>query len=1076
MVALEDAHPSFSMESLGFRPPQFSEDFAWLPCWLQQHQVEEFDEQFNETLCSSKPLSKDLTLFQGNISNGEDATLLARKEGGYSGCHLFLSGEDNLSISFASSRENVLQFHLHLSSDGYTQYSQTQPLVSDAYEAVLNSNKVLSVEQLETSVASREKTSSKRNCEACGLNILPLNSIPEPVEKSVSQSPSNHMDSVRHYAEKFSVKYHKDANISEAVELSTAASEALVIHEIMKSDSEALEAAAVLEVALRVKQARLDCLEHATSCSSEENDKNDSLSDLDDFEMADAFEDAGLSSSNYDQCICSSTVSQVKETPVSRNHRECVNQCSHFNFDNTATQNQLEGNFNLDTVPGKDWDLEYLKEKVSRDPILCSTTFEMAIYNDPSAPKGPETIAQTFGFTKVNTTPSQPQSNENSCLHASSLPNSREDKESYLVSEKFRSRWLGGWTAQIVDATAKLKQNNNKSILKAFAAETSFLSESADVPDGSSFMHIHETKVHGESQSSIHFEGLHDKAIKEILLSQDVVRSSSLSLVDPLCSVVPCSIPSGNADSTVAQSLNHMETDSQKSFSPTTELGMENSPSSTSNDEFQGPVCRQLTSLKRYSMLLPDSVTLNGECCYHNRSIESEFKWERLSFNQSMGCIKSCDKRTCMDIPRFSSLSKHAAENNEENRDTLGNRSSVEKIIYQKKSDHETAGDGSELQVQSLKKSNQLLNLNRKMCNRLQACMPSLDNSIGEKHPKEASVPENVKLQKNQNLRKVQFNCKNSHDRHVPAPKRVRLSDAGMQIKQNKNLLIPDSSKSNCPTMRASKNLKYSEKLLNHCGHEKDSIKNRCFKIRKRLIFQGIEFLLTGLSSQKEEAIEEQIRKHGGVILSDIPSLNLKRKRCSSSNRYQQPVILCLKKLQTIKFLYGCAVNAFILKVDWLTDSIGAGFLLSPEKYLILSRRDAQATSIEKSVCHKGNNSVFDRVGIMLHGKHSFCTKLANIVKHGGGQVFKALHWLVRRLDKEKISLGVIVAEDEKRVSRHLRQCAFEQKIPMMPASWIVKSLHLGKLLPRVDERRSSSLPGSKNGKTPIFIETSKDK
>lgn len=289
----------------------------------------------------------------------------------------------------------MLQFHLHLSSDGYTQYSQTQPLVSDPYEAVLNSIKVLSVEQLATSVASREKTLSKRNCEAFGLSILPLNSIPEPVEKSVSQPPSNRKD----YGEKFSVKYRKGANINEAVELATAASEALVIHEIMKSDSEALEAAAVLEVALRVKQARLDCLEHASNCLSEETDKNDSLSDLDDFEMADAFEDAGLSSSIYDQCICSSTVSQVKETPVSQNHRECVNQCSYLelrvqqiNLNNIATQNQLEGSFNLDTVPRKDWDLECLKEKkVSSDPVLCSTTSNMAIYNDPPAPRGPET-------------------------------------------------------------------------------------------------------------------------------------------------------------------------------------------------------------------------------------------------------------------------------------------------------------------------------------------------------------------------------------------------------------------------------------------------------------------------------------------------------------------------------------------------------------------------------------------------------------------------------------------------------------------------------------------------------------
>lgn len=368
----------------------------------------------------------------------------------------------------------------------------------------------------------------------------------------------------------------------------------------------------------------------------------------------------------------------------------------------------------------------------------------------------------------------------------------------------FRCPPLFIFLSKIVDATAKLKQNNNKRILKAFAAETSFLSESADVPDGSSFVHIYETKVHAESQSSVHFEGLHDETFEGILLSQDVVRSSSLSLVDPLCSVVPCSIPSGNADSTVAQNLNHKETDLRKCFSPTAELEMESSPRRTSpNGEFQGPVHRQLTSLKRYSMLSPDSVALNMESLYHNRSIESEFKWERLSFNQSIGCIRSCDKRTCTEIPLFSSLSKHAAGNNEENRDTWKNGSTVEKIIYQKKSDHENAGDGSELQVQSMKKSNQPLNLNRKLCHRLQACIPSLDNSVGEKHPKEASAsaPENVlKLQKNQNLGKVQFNCVNSHDRHVPPRKRVRLSDTGMHIKQTKNLLKPDSSKSNCKT------------------------------------------------------------------------------------------------------------------------------------------------------------------------------------------------------------------------------------------------------------------------------------
>ena len=46
--------------------------------------------------------------------------------------------------------------------------------------------------------------------------------------------------------------------------------------------------------------------------------------------------------------------------------------------------------------------------------------------------------------------------------------------------------------------------------------------------------------------------------------------------------------------------------------------------------------------------------------------------------------------------------------------------------------------------------------------------------------------------------------------------------------------------------------------------------------------------------------------------------------------------------------------------------------------------------------------------------------------------VFKTLQWLVQSLDNEKIFVGAIVAEDESRVSRHLKHCALEQEIPMM--------------------------------------------
>jgi len=63
-------------------------------------------------------------------------------------------------------------------------------------------------------------------------------------------------------------------------------------------------------------------------------------------------------------------------------------------------------------------------------------------------------------------------------------------------------------------------------------------------------------------------------------------------------------------------------------------------------------------------------------------------------------------------------------------------------------------------------------------------------------------------------------------------------------------------------------------------------------------IFRGREFLLTGLSSQKERELEALIRNSGGVILYDIPSPpNSKGKRSSTLSGLQLPIILCNKKV-----------------------------------------------------------------------------------------------------------------------------------------------------------------------------------
>ncbi|KAL2337242.1 hypothetical protein Fmac_011688 [Flemingia macrophylla] len=123
------------------------------------------------------------------------------------------------------------------------------------------------------------------------------------------------------------------------------------------------------------------------------------------------------------------------------------------------------------------------------------------------------------------------------------------------------------------------------------------------------------------------------------------------------------------------------------------------------------------------------------------------------------------------------------------------------------------------------------------------------------------------------------------------------------------------------------------------------------------------------------------------------------------------------------------------------------------------NRHDMKWTRIGTSIHHRIQIHIFDSVGILLHGKVSFCTKLACIIKHGGGQVFKTLQWLVRSSDEERTLVGAIVVEQKATISRHLKQCAKERNIPIMPSSWIIKSLYSGKLLHFTEEKNTLPLP-----------------
>ncbi|CAN6561987.1 unnamed protein product [Malus baccata var. baccata] len=1092
---------SHSVDTLGFRPPQFSEDLAWLPGWLQHHQEEQLDECTNELKGTNLELaSKDLRIFQGNTSEGKGANTFSHEEVGYKSCHLFLSGEDNSAVSFASSPGNVLHFHLHLSSNGYSQCSPLQPL--DASQNHLESSTVLSVQLNNTSVGSELKSCPKIGLNVGGINSLPPKSIEKPREDTVPPCPSNNKKSASHSGEKFDTRYLKAADISDAVELSIAASEALVINEIMGSGLplDVLPTAVVLEAALQVKKARLEWLDDSLDGPAEETENCDSLSDLDDFTMADVYKDVGLSQSiPSDECACDSAISQVKETPLSGILYECVNlsdsselraQC--VKFDDIPMQKELGQNLVMDLKSRENFHPEsvnYEREQF-HDKLVLGSNISVARY-DPSALKNSDgfIMKQTVG-AMVDVASFQPQNNVNFRPQAWDSGNSKgEDTVSYVASNRFRSRWLGGWTGQDASATPELKQNT-KSVMKCFAGETSFFSESADIaPDVNSFVQVHDTKFYRTSQSSIAFSGLHEDN-NGIMLFQDVVTSSSLSSVDPLCSVVPCSISSENASLTLAHNQKDKENHNEECFRPTLELAVENSHKSSNpiikfpyedgpsmpiiNGE-RSPVTvrRQMISLRTYSTLLPNLVSIfEGGSFYRDRSFELELDQRLNPLNKDVPCDRSSDKRSYKEsLPSNTVSSYSAGRDDEGNGETTLDVNPVATLKNQKRSYHETEGNGNELPIQALKQRRQPLIFNHRSRFRIQASKPLMNNSTMEKHLKLDLLPENVvKLQQNEELQTIQSECKNFLDRDVLVKKRVHFCEADIAVQRNKNLHKLDSSTKYCSNARASTRWKHPK----FQSHERSSRTNCHLKSGKRLLFHGIDFLLTGFSSKKEKDIEREIWKHDGIVLSDIPSPNLRAKRSVRSNGYHLPVILCMKKLQTTKFLYGCAVNSLILKVDWLTNSISAGCILLPEKYMILPNRADAEHMIIGEPFHHNRNYVFEKVGIMLHGKHSFYSKLAKIIKHGGGKVFKTLQWLVHSLDKEKVTLGAIVAEDESRTSRHLRQCASEQKIAVMPASWIIKSLYLGKLLPFPDKCRPA-LPTIKISEIPVSSKVSED-
>ncbi|XP_047945788.1 uncharacterized protein LOC125192293 isoform X2 [Salvia hispanica] len=928
----------------GFRPPQFSEEDTWLPVWLQQCNEEGFD---------AETMEEDYITFEKRVEEFRDFNSgdSLRDKGGCDIGQLFISGTDSSPFSCAHSANDVEHFCLCLSSD------------SDSENAVLSYD-ACETERNYPVVAQPIGTLEVRK-------DANLSTYPDAGAVNCTLMEESERDDKKIELLKFNDNVHFSEAASDAVELCIAASEALVINELINSDSleKSSSASAILEASLKLKQARLEVWESTFAHSFSMTSDMDNLSDLDDVTMEIVYEDAGIHFSELPGNELS--VSRVKDTLESEHNDEV----EHKNTSASVCENS--GNYNFDNgIQLKKAFAAVYSGSDAQEMVNCSLSCDVGTdaghCNDFSrAVKFQENCIPSVSAEEVNTL--TPESNPNkSYVSSSPIMRLRDRENDYcipnIVQQRFQSRWLGGWSSnnEVKCATKKC------SIPKPFVAQTSFLSESAyTAPDVNSFVQNHD------------------------------VGSSSASLVDPLCSAVPssipenlCSLPNLNYGDPVVPITIEPKKDNvlHTPYIYNMPAEEENIARQTAdNDVSEDKVSRRSASLRDYSVSLPSHTILSGKDSLQKCSFLIEVK-------------AGADLQILSKENTAQSLSPVFGHRTE---------SHFQDSIYCRQNFVE------ETQLESLVK--------HFPCDKLQ---PKL------------------------------LQCENQSTQKQPTRKRVHFSEKETNIPDNKKVRKLQTASKPCYSTKAAKRLTRPSAHLESRAQQMDRyLRVNLDKKKKRLIFQHMEFLLTGFSQQKEKEIDGLIRKYGGIVLSQIPSANAKGKRSSRSKSRALPVVLCLKKIQSFKFLYGCAVNAYVLRVNWLIDSIAAGFVVQPNRYMILPMNISRNDQVYTAVKYNTHSLVFNNLGVMLHGKTKYFTNITTILKHGGGQIFKTLQGLIQTLETGKISMAVLVAEEESCASRHLRQCAMDQNIHVTSVYWIIKCLFAGQLIPLEEKGNSRHSP-----------------
>ncbi|KAG2534348.1 hypothetical protein PVAP13_9NG061830 [Panicum virgatum] len=954
------------MSTCGYHSPRFSEDIAWLPQWLQPYRPLTVAEHRTHSTGVSSPSCQNCVFIGDPSQERQNATVNAA---GYSGFILRLSEDEEMAGSTPIS-SNALPFSLRLSSESAAEPSQAE---ANANTQMQNSG------TLKGSSEDLFADGQKQEVNAVSQNQFedkdPQDDSPTEVFKVTSKAICKPLDANRHKRHdvsrgKVDIRKLRNADVNDAIELSIAASEAMVIAEMILDDSQSDKlAAAAIEAALHVKEARkqfyFEEAEHACGSLGNDLDETDWLAELDDAEMVGAFQDIGLS---LVHTVCSSqdqNTGVLKQQNSHPNHPPCDADAHILASCSSEEQNKRCSSQNADSDDhvSDSFPTNRSADVLPNEPTPCSDSVKQAV------------LGKTF-----------------SC--------SRNKKTDLKESSENNAEDVGRVSAQ-------MNIDTKKHVKGLFEEETSFISESISIDEccptsrASSMENAASSRASFYCRTECSREENHGAETEEVCCQ---VVCSSLSHVDPLCSIVPCSISCDEGPSDLAPVYKQSE-------------GQEGSGNQAhvckKSEGNESPAClppeRELGKGKEKGFMHPRMQDLDGEAgpsCTPlvKSSLEPDVPFRRRIYS-SLRPFSTISPKSNI-LGSTSNFDAHLTVYRQERLTTVTLNKNIQQVQAAKQF-IENNVETESLQYFSTVKKPYLQDDNEDQIREQQVCRSAVNLNAGEQCLKR---------------------------------KRVQFSEVKLSSRRTKsNRRVPAKSR-------------FSRSRREETLETKEGIDN------KEATFQGVEIMLTGFPNQKEKEIESLIRKCEGYVLSKVPPFSRdKRMNMNEFPSWKPPIVLSPKKVSTAKFLYGCAIDAWMLNPNWLFDSLQAGILLPPGKYLIRQRNARKHSSaFGHSLQPKCSTLIFDGVGFLIHGKIRFCSKFSNIIKHGGGQVFVSLQGLVQSLKEGSTSHGIILVASEAGASRHLSHCGLEHDIKTAPASWIIGSLFSGKLIPLKKDRCAS--------------------